>query len=251
MRTSRNSRVDSARRRPARAALRGRRRRLDRARPRARRSSIRTRSSSAGRSSSTASSAEPRRHAARTPARNFGSVITTVVPARRRLDLEARSPRRTSTAAARARCRARSRAPRPASAAARALGSIPVAVVGHAQLDVGAEVDALDLDRAALGAGLDAVAHGVLDQRLQRQHGHDRLQHLRVDLHAHAQPLAEARLLEPQVLLDVAQLVGERDVRPLAGERVADELGELGQQLARLLRPRVDEGRRPQRARCR
>ena len=123
-----------------------------------------------------------------------------------------------------------------------ALGVDPLAVVGHAQLDVGAEVAPLDRHAPALGPRLDAVADGVLDERLQRQHRHDRVQHLGVDLDAHAQPLAEARLLEPQVLLHVLQLVGERHVRALAGERVADELGELDQQLARLLRPRVDEG---------
>jgi hypothetical protein len=55
--------------------------------------------------------------------------------------------------------------------------------------------------------------------------------------------VAEARLLEPQILLHVLQLVGERDVGPLAREGVADEVGELGQQLARLLRARVDERR--------
>ena len=62
--------------------------------------------------------------------------------------------------------------------------------------------------RPPLGLALDAVAHRVLHQRLQREHGQHGLQHLGVDLHAHLQPLAEARLLEPQVLLDVAQLVG-------------------------------------------
>ena len=86
------------------------------------------------------------------------------------------------------------------------------------------------------------MPHRVLHQRLEREHRHDRLQHLGVDLHAHAQPLAEARLLEPQVLLHVAQLVGHRHVCALARERIADELRELGQQLARLLRARVDEG---------
>ena len=131
--------------------------------------------------------------------------------------------------------------PLPGQRGGRALRVDPGAVVRHAQLDVGAEVDPLDRHQPALGARLDPVAHGVLHQRLQRQHRHDRLQHLRVDLHPHAQPLAEARLLEPQVLLDVLELVGQRHVRALARERVADELGELDQQLARLLRARVDE----------
>ena len=63
------------------------------------------------------------------------------------------------------------------------------------------------------------------------------------DLHPHLEAVAEARLLEPQVLLDVPQLVGQRHVRPLAGKRVADELRELGQELARLVGARVDRVR--------
>ena len=82
------------------------------------------------------------------------------------------------------------------------------------------------------------MAHRVLDQRLQRQHRHDGLKHLGRDLEPHVEPIAEARTLEAQVLLDVVQLVGERHVGALAAERVARELGELGQQLARLLRAR-------------
>ena len=87
------------------------------------------------------------------------------------------------------------------------------------------------------------MAHGVLHQRLHREHGHDRGQHLGRDAHPHVEPVAEARLLEPQVLLDVVQLVGQRHVGAVAAERVAGELGELGQQLARLLGLRVDRVR--------
>ena len=65
-------------------------------------------------------------------------------------------------------------------------------------------------------------------------------QHLGRDLEPHLQAVAEAGPLEPQVLLDVVELVGERHVRALAAERVARELGELGQQLARLLGIGVD-----------
>jgi hypothetical protein len=126
---------------------------------------------------------------------------------------------------------------------ASALGVDPGAVVGHAQRDVAAEVDPLDRHQPACRLAFNPVAHRVLDQRLQREHRQHRLEHLGVDLHTHLQALAEARLLEPQVLLDIAQLVGDRRVRALARERVPDELGELGQQLARLLRARVDERR--------
>ena len=46
------------------------------------------------------------------------------------------------------------------------------------------------------------------------------------------QPLAEAGLLEDEVALGVAQLVGQRGVLTAAAQRVAGEVGELEQQLA-------------------
>ena len=160
---------------------------------------------------------------------------------RRRSRPRARSPRRTCSAAARARCPARCpvrarRAPRRRarrrSRPRRRTRAARRRRRGRGPRSTPARPPARDSTpwRTAFST-----------ERLERQHGHDRVQHLRVDLHAHAQPLAEARLLEPQVLLDVLQLVGQRHVRPLARERVADELGELDQQLARLLRARVDE----------
>ena len=99
--------------------------------------------------------------------------------------------------------------PAPASASRRALRVDARAVVGHAQRDVVAEVDPLDRHQPALGLALDPMAHRVLHQRLEREHRQHGLQHLGVDLHAHRQPVPEARLLEPQVLLHVAQLVGD------------------------------------------
>jgi hypothetical protein len=116
-------------------------------------------------------------------------------------------------------------------------------VVAHGQLDVGVEVRADDLQAARPGGGLDAVAHRVLDERLQREHRHDRGQHLGRDVDAHLEAVAEARPFEPQVLLDVVQLVGQRHVGAVAAERVAGELGELGQQLTRLVGARVDRVR--------
>ena len=83
------------------------------------------------------------------------------------------------------------------------------------------------------------MSDGVLDQRLNREHWDDRLQHLRRHLQPHAQTIAEPGSLEAQVLLHVMQLVGQGHVGPLPTERVARELGELGQQLARLLRAGV------------
>ena len=57
------------------------------------------------------------------------------------------------------------------------------------------------------------------------------------------QAVAEAGLLEPQVALDVIELLAERHVRAAVSEQIPRELGEVDQQLARLLRPRVDVAR--------
>ena len=80
---------------------------------------------------------------------------------------------------------------------------------------------------------LEAVAHGVLDQRLHAQERHRDRQHLGRHAERHLQPVAEAGLLEQQVALDRAQLLGERRVVAVAAEGVAGEVGELQQQLAR------------------
>ena len=57
------------------------------------------------------------------------------------------------------------------------------------------------------------------------------------------QAVAEAGLLQPQVALDVLDLLAERHVRAAVAEQVAGELGEVDQQLARLLGPGVDVAR--------
>ena len=87
-------------------------------------------------------------HAARTPARNFGSVIVTVVPRPARSRSRARSRGRSWPAAAPARSASPTPPPFPASSSCAALRLHADAVVGHAQLDVGVDVAADDLDPA-------------------------------------------------------------------------------------------------------
>ena len=87
-------------------------------------------------------------------------------------------------------------------------------------------------DRAALGASLEPVLDGVLDERLEGQEGNLDRQHLGCDAQHDAQPLAVPGLLEQQVLLDRAELVGERGEVAVAAEGVAGEVGELQQQVA-------------------
>jgi sporulation protein YlmC with PRC-barrel domain len=96
---------------------------------------------------------------------------------------------------------------------------------------------------AYTGGALDPVPHRVFHERLQGQHRHDGRQDLRRHLQPHPEAVAEAGPLQVQVLLDVVELVGQRHVRALAAERVARELGEVREQLARLLRPGVDVAR--------
>jgi hypothetical protein len=55
--------------------------------------------------------------------------------------------------------------------------------------------------------------------------------------------LEARRLLEHEVALDVAQLLGERRERPTLAQRVAGEVGELEQQLTCPLGVRADEAR--------
>ena len=61
------------------------------------------------------------------------------------------------------------------------------------------------------------------------------------DLQRHLQPVAEARLLEQEVALDGAELLGERRVLAVAAEGVAREVGELEQQLAGAVGVRTHE----------
>ena len=135
-----------------------------------------------------------------------------------------RSRGRTSLAGGPARWRARSRrrGGRARRRAAPAPGRVHAdAVVDDAQLDVLAEVAARRSRRGRAAALLEAVADGVLDQRLQREHRHDVWRTSGAISHAHLEAVAEARLLEAQVLLDVLELVGERHVGRCRGTRSA------------------------------
>src|SRR5579875_1616936 len=96
------------------------------------------------------------------------------------------------------------------------------AVVLHAEPRLVATIlgDDAYAPRPHLAAG--AVAHGVLHQRLEHQHRHDGGQHLGIDAVHHAQPVAEARLLEGKVLVDVLQLLRERAELALPAEGAAE-----------------------------
>ena len=68
---------------------------------------------------------------------------------------------------------------------------------------------------------------GVLHQRLQQQVGHLRVEGIRRDHDPHAQPLAQARLLDGEVLLGVGDLPRQRNGRRAAAvERRAQEVAQ-------------------------
>ena len=195
-----------------------------------------------GSSSSTTSTFTRRGHAART--RGCDRVITRQshlgALALGRLDRQPVAPGRRSTPGAGARCPSPipGRAPR---ARAGALGDIPVAVVADTRRQRRGPGRGSSMSqrpsgwRSSMPWRTAFSTSGCSDST-----GTTACRTSGVDLHSHLQALAEAGPLEVQVLLHVVQLVGERDVGALARERVAGELGELGQQLARLLGPRVD-----------
>jgi hypothetical protein len=116
----------------------------------------------------------------------------------------------------------------------------PGPVVDHAQLDVAAVHSGVDRDLAGPGASLDTVADGVLDERLHGHRRNDGAERLARNVDGDVKAAAETSLLESQVALDVLELLAEGDVRAPVAEQVARELGEVDQQLARLVRPRVD-----------
>ena len=177
------------------------------------------------------------RRSACTPGANFGTRNVTLRPgARARSRRPARSRRRTPAAAARRRCRARPS--RPASdRLERRPDDIRVgarAVVLDGDQRVGAVVGGGDRDGAPTSASaVEAVPHRVLDERLHDEERHRDRQHLGRDPQRDPQPVAEAGLLEHEVALGVAQLVGQRGELAAAAQRVPGEVGELEQQLAR------------------
>ena len=87
------------------------------------------------------------------------------------------------------------------------------------------------------------MAHRVLDERLHRHRRDHGAPGLVRDVHRDVKAVAEAGLLEPQVSLDMVELLAEGHVRAAVAEQVPGELREVGQQLARLVRPGVDVAR--------
>ena len=83
------------------------------------------------------------------------------------------------------------------------------AIVRDEDVDIPLRLIGADADRAALFLLHDAVADGVFHNRLQRQRRNPEI--VLVDVVQHVQPLAEALLLQRDVIVDVLELTVERD----------------------------------------
>ena len=86
-----------------------------------------------------------------------------------------------------------------------------------------------DLHPPWLDARRDAMADGVLHQRLQDQMGHACIQRLWRDVHHDRQPVLQARLLDLEVGLEKGELLAQRHLlRLLVLEGGAQEVAEAG-----------------------
>ena len=81
-------------------------------------------------------------------------------------------------------------------------------------------------------ARLYAVMHGVLHQRLEDEGRKHHAEHLGGDPKGDGQPVAEPSPLEVEVGVDEAELFGHRHELAVGAKAVADEVGELDEQLA-------------------
>src|SRR5207244_1799851 len=112
---------------------------------------------------------------------------------------------------------------------ARARFRLPVAaIVADANVQVLAARFRSNLDLAPLGALVDRVMHGVLDERLQRERRRAADERFRIDVRVDAQPLAVPQLLELEVSPRELPLLGERNgVAVAVAQRIAEHVAEL------------------------
>ena len=87
------------------------------------------------------------------------------------------------------------------------VGRQPDAVVAHRQREQSVAVRrARDVDPAAADSRADAVAQRVLDERLEKQIRHRRIEHLGIDVDVDDEAIAESRLFDLQILLEEVEL---------------------------------------------
>src|SRR5262245_16196414 len=97
-------------------------------------------------------------------------------------------------------------------------------IVDHADLEHSGASAALDADRSALLAGRDRVLERVLDERLQQQARHQRIERRAINRVLEPQALAEAQALRAEVQIESLDLLAQRDLlHRILIERVAQE----------------------------
>src|SRR5829696_2177641 len=97
-------------------------------------------------------------------------------------------------------------------------------------------------DVAGRRAGRDAVADGVLDERLQHEIGYERVTRVRVDSKAHREPVLEPDLLNLDVVRKQLQLSRERDfLLARTAQRHTQQLTQSGHNALRRVAVGADE----------
>ena len=80
---------------------------------------------------------------------------------------------------------------------------------------------------AALGRRLDAVIDGVLEQRLQHERRNERVARHALDVPVDLEPIAEAQLLELEILAAQLDFVGQRREVAVVAHQHAKEIGQI------------------------
>ena len=112
----------------------------------------------------------------------------------------------------------------------RRAAGLAAAVIDDAK-DEARAVDArAQRDAAAIGAIGDAVAHGVLDERLKNQRRNRHRKRGRVRRGVNPQPVSEPQLLERQVVLREAPLLCEQHL-VFRAERIPEQIAEALERL--------------------
>ena len=171
---------------------------------------------------------------ARTPGANLGTRTITFVPAPGAVSTTSpySSPNVVRSRASTLPSPTESRSASPASARRTFSGSSPAPSSSTSMTPPGRGRAATIVIRAVPCLSAQPVADGVLDQRLDAEERHGDGEHLGRDPQRDLEPVAEAGLLQQQVALDRAELLGERGELAVPAEGVAGEVGELQQQLA-------------------
>jgi hypothetical protein len=126
----------------------------------------------------------------------------------------------------------------------RRYGRLEWRIVDHAEHERVAVPRAFHRDVSALRPPLDAMLHGVLDQRLEDERRHERVEHVVVDLHVDREPILEAHLHDVDVEIEQRELASQRHLGLAAPlEAVAQQIAEPRDHATHAARVALDERR--------